>query len=93
MAPQANPTRRYLTPPEIARSYGTNACKIIGWIRRGELRAINVAETTDTRPKFRVKIEDLEAFEARRAAVAVTAPTPTINRIRRPKLGDIPRRY
>ena len=36
----------YFSPPEIAERFGVDAHKVLGWIRRGELRALNVATTT-----------------------------------------------
>lgn len=93
MAPKNTSARTYLTPAEIARAMGVNQGKVVAWIRAGELRGINIAANTDTRPKFRVKPEDLAAFEDRRAAASVAPATPTITRVRRTPLGDVPRRY
>ena len=31
------------TPPELARRYGIKPAKVLAWISRGELRAINLA--------------------------------------------------
>ena len=73
------------TPPEIAKRLRVSPETVIGWIRAGELLAINVASRTATRPRFRIKAEDLEAFELRRSAV----PTPTTRRRRRPTPGVI----
>ncbi len=93
MAPKASEHRNHITPAEYARSLGVNPSKVIGWIKAGDLRAINVAATTGTRPKFRIKPEDLAAFEDRRAAASVAPAAPTITRVRRTPLGDVPRRY
>jgi hypothetical protein len=72
---------RYLTPPQLAERYGVDPNKVLGWIRRGELAAVNVATTTGGRPRWRVSPEALAAFEAARAA----GPAPHITRIRRRK--------
>jgi hypothetical protein len=63
--------RRKLTPPEIARRYGIHPLKVLGWIRSGELRAVNVAASPLKRPRWRVDERDLEVFEQRRTAQAV----------------------
>jgi len=62
--------RRFLTPPQIAERFGVSADKVLAWIHSGELRAVNVAEQLGgQRPRWRVSIADLLAFEERRAAV------------------------
>ena len=56
------------TPPAVADRYGVSPEKVIGWIKAGELRAVNVAATTGGRPRWRISEADLLAFENRRAA-------------------------
>ena len=70
-------TSAYLSPPEIARRFGVDPAKVIGWIRRGELRAVNVGNGS-SRPRYRISPADLAAFEAGRAA-----GPPKITRVRR----------
>ncbi len=62
--------RKYLTPPEIARELGIDPVKVIGWINRGELRAVNVAANLQTakRARWRVLKADLAGFLDARAA-------------------------
>ena len=72
-------SKAYLTPPEIAKRYGVDAHKIVAWIRRGELRAIDVSSTPGGRPRYRIAPADLAIFEQARA----TGPTPKITRRRR----------
>lgn len=43
---------------------------VLGWIRRGEMRAVNVARKPIGRPKWRVTAEALAAFESGRAPAA-----------------------
>ena len=74
----ASPSR-YLTPPAIAQRYGVDPSKVIGWIRRGELRAIDVSSSTGGRPRFRISPADLAVFESSRAA----DPQPKVTRRRR----------
>jgi len=68
----------YLTPPAVAERFAVDAHKVLDWIKRGELRAIDVATTTAGRPRYRISPADLAAFEASRSA------TPQkVSRIRR----------
>jgi excisionase family DNA binding protein len=69
---------RYLSPPEIADRFGVDPAKVVGWIRKGELRAVNVGNGP-SRPRYRISPADLAAFEAGRAA----GPRPKITRVRR----------
>jgi excisionase family DNA binding protein len=57
MTPSPEP---YLTPPEIAKLLRVSPEKVLGWIRRAELRAVNVGN--GTRPRYRVSREWLDAF-------------------------------
>lgn len=73
--------RSYLTPPQIAKTLGVTAEKVIGWIRRGELRASNIATNLGGRPRFIVAPADLAAFlESRRPQ----PPAPRQQRRRQP---------
>lgn len=73
----------YLTPSDIAASRGVNVLKVLGWIRSGELRAINVATSQSGKlPRWRISPADLEAFDAARAAVPRPAPTRRTQRAR-----------
>ena len=66
----------YLTPSDIARSRGINVAKPLGWIKSGELKAVNVATNRDGKlPRWRISPADLEAFDAARAAVPRPVPT------------------
>ena len=74
-------TKSKLTPPEIARRWGIGTSKVLGWIRAGELRAIDAAASPGQRPRYLVDITDLAAFENRRA---VTGPTRSSRRRKLP---------
>ena len=52
--------RQFLTPPEIAKLLRVSPEKALGWIRSGELKAVNVGN--GFRPRFRVSRENLDAF-------------------------------
>ena len=63
------------TPTEIALLLEVKLDTVLAWIHRGELPAINVAKRPATRPRYRVKASDFEAFQEKRAAkVAVPSP-------------------
>ena len=61
----------FLTPPQVAKRYGVSEEKVIGWVRRGELRAINLAARRTGRPRWKIAFADLMAFESGRSAVPV----------------------
>ncbi len=77
----ASPVHRMLTPPQVAERLGVSPEKIIRWVRRGELRAVNVSETAGMgKPRFRIDPTDLAVFEQRRSV----ASTPKARRRRKP---------
>lgn len=61
--------RTKLTPPMIAEAWGIDVAKVHGWIRAGELRAIDASNTRGRKPRFLIDVADLADFEARRAIV------------------------
>ena len=63
----------YLTPPEIAKSLRVSESKVAAWIRSGRMRAYNVSE--GTRPKYRIRADDLESFLDGRTVTPPTRPT------------------
>lgn len=71
---------RMLTPPQVGRQLGVTPEKVIGWIRRGELRAANLATTLKGRPRYRIAPDDLDSFLVRRT---VAPPTPRATRRKR----------
>jgi hypothetical protein len=71
-------TPSHLTPPAVAKRYGVDTHKVLGWIRSGQLRALNVGDGSQ-RPRYRISPADLALFETARAA----GPEPKISRIRR----------
>lgn len=64
---------RALTPNDLARRYSIGIHKVLTWIAKGELRAVNVAADPRGRPQWSITAEDLAAFESRRLA---TPPLP-----------------
>jgi excisionase family DNA binding protein len=70
------------TVQDIQERYGVTDHTVLGWIRSGELRAINVGRRPGARkPRWRITQEALEDFEARRAP---TPPAPRARRKRQP---------
>jgi excisionase family DNA binding protein len=67
-----DPRSAWMTPPEIAKELRCRTSKPIRWIEAGELPAVNVSE--GTRPRYRVRRADLEAFLERRAVVPTPKP-------------------
>ena len=51
---------RYLTSSEVAARLRVRPEEVLGWIRRAELRAINVGD--GMRPQYRISPEDFDAF-------------------------------
>ncbi|MHC4404506.1 MAG: helix-turn-helix domain-containing protein [Planctomycetota bacterium] len=69
-----------LTPPQVAKRYRVNSETVIGWIKSGQLRAIDVSKNPGVgRPRYRIDPTDLIAFENRRLAVS----PPKVSRRRR----------
>lgn len=55
------------TVADVAKRYRISPDKVRGWIRRGELSAINTATALCGRPRWVVLPEHLAEFERRRA--------------------------
>jgi hypothetical protein len=70
-----------LTVREVARRYRVSPDRVRGWIRRGELGAINTAGAKCGKPRFVILPMALERFERGRSAAQ---PKPTPRRRRRP---------
>jgi len=63
------------TVRDISERYGVGDHTVLGWIRSGELRAINVGRTpAGKKPRWRVTTEALAAFEACRMSSLPPAP-------------------
>jgi Helix-turn-helix domain len=78
---------RYRTPPQYAEEIGVSPDKVTGWIKRGELPAVNVADRVGGRPRWRIPPDAIVEFERRRAA---SPPAKRTRRVRRdPQIIDI----
>src|SRR5262245_54346737 len=72
----------FLTPPEAARPLRMKSETLIGFIRRGELKAANVATKLSGRPRYRIALVDLNDWLDRRSAASVAIPKPQRRRRR-----------
>jgi len=63
------------TPAKLAERWGVKVDKVHGFIRNGELVAINVASSLAGRPRWRIPLEAVRQFEERRSAKPAVAPT------------------
>jgi len=73
--------RRFLTPARVAEELGVKPERIIGWIRSGQLRGVNLGDGLK-KPRFRIAPADLEAFLIART---VQPPVPPVRRRRQPE--------
>jgi Helix-turn-helix domain len=78
------PTRG-LTVADVAARYRVSPDKVRGWIKRGELRAINTAAVQCGKPRFVIPPEALPEFERRRSAALPPKPA---RRRRPPEMHD-----
>jgi excisionase family DNA binding protein len=83
---QNNQQDTFLTPPEVARLLRVSADKVLGWIRRGELKAVNVSNRDQ--PRYRVRREHLEEFLAAREVQPPAPRTPRKQRRPAGRLGN-----
>ncbi len=82
-------TGRPMTVPEVARFLRVQRDKVLNWVRSGELRGWDsTAKPGSRRPKYRINLEDLEAFIRIRAIVP---PTPVGRPAGRRQLPEISR--
>lgn len=72
MAKQLQPAG--LTVAEVARRYRVGRDTVRGWIRSGDLPALNTGATLCGRPRFVVTAEGLAAFERLRSAARPPKP-------------------
>jgi excisionase family DNA binding protein len=71
--------KRWLTVADVAGQLSVSDEKVLQWIETAELRAHDLSNRRHLRPRWKIKLDDLEAFLARRA----TTPPPDTRRRRR----------
>jgi hypothetical protein len=79
------PPRGY-TAAEVARRLRVSKNKVLTWIRRGELVAVNTATVLCGKPRWVITPDALAAFEKRRAGGP--PPEPPARRRRQPAVKD-----
>ena len=62
---------------DLTKRFAVGEHTVLGWIRAGELRAVNVSRTLGGRPRWRITAEALAAFEAMRTPTSCAACTRT----------------
>jgi excisionase family DNA binding protein len=58
-----------MTPAEVATILFVSHDKVLGWIRGGELHAVNVANRGSRKPHYRIMASDFENFLRLRSSV------------------------
>ena len=74
---------KYLKVKEVAAEARVDQAKPLGWIRTGELRAIDISERRGGRPRWRIPLEAWEEFKRARSNVAAIAPRQTTKKGRK----------
>jgi excisionase family DNA binding protein len=75
MSPNDNLRSQYaLKVREVAERLRVKPDAILAWIRRGELRALDVSQSRGLKPRWRILPGDLAAFEASRMATPPPKP-------------------
>jgi excisionase family DNA binding protein len=68
--------KKWFTLPEVAELLGIDDMKLHGWLKSGELVAVNVASKPNGRPRWRIAAESLQAFlEKRQSGPVPLAPS------------------
>ncbi len=70
-------TSLYFTVKQLASDLDVDRGKVLSWIHRGELGAINVAENPTGRPRWRIPTQAWEEFQRARSSTAASRPPQT----------------
>lgn len=81
---RTTPKHTWITPAQVAEQFGVAVGKVLKWIQRGELAAVNVASTTAGRPRWRISPEALDGFLQRRQSKPPALPAPRVRRRHEP---------
>jgi excisionase family DNA binding protein len=69
------------TVQDLQRRYGVTVHTVLGWIRSGELRAVNVGRRPGAKkPRWRITQEALDSFEQLRTPTSSAPPARRRNR-------------
>ena len=59
----------YLSPPQLARKWGTNVDKVLHFLNSGELVGVNLAKDANgPKKRWKIHILEIESFESRRSS-------------------------
>lgn len=72
--------KTHYTPPELAKQWSVSPDKIRAWIASGELEAFDASTTQGGRPRYLIRREAVEAFEALRSIQKPPEPAPRRSR-------------
>lgn len=74
---------KWTTIPALAKELGVDQMKVHGWVKSGELLAVNIAESDVGRPRWRIPTEAWASFMTSRSNQArLPAPRPPRPRVR-----------
>lgn len=76
--------QQYFTVRQVAERLAVNSNKVLRWIGSGELPAVDVSQSKNDRPRWRLHLDDIERFELGRRSIAPPPPKPS--RRRKPHL-------
>lgn len=63
------------TAPQLAKRWKINVDKVLGFIRSGELRSLNLAKDRNGRPRYKILLSDVQKFEeSRQTKPAIQQP-------------------
>ncbi len=74
MSEQSEAPARAMTVRQLARLLGVAPTRVRGWIKSGQLRALNLASSPLARPRMLILPDDWEAFRRAHAAVPEQPP-------------------
>ena len=74
--------RTVVSPPKLAKRWGIDPEKVLGWVRSGELKAFDASAVQGGRPRYLIDEADIADFVRRRTVSAT--PKSVIRRPRRP---------
>ncbi len=66
----------YLNPAQVAAMWGISHDKVLEFIKDGELVAFNVASKTSRRPRYKISMAAVKAFEEQRSGCDPTRSAP-----------------
>lgn len=64
----------YLTARQYAQRLGIDVGKVLAWIHSGELRAVDVSQYRSGRPRWRIPVDAIAAFEQARSTRPAAKP-------------------